>query len=150
MSGGIAGDRLDLDPASVAGPEGLRPPGIPTPAPTGLGWGMNKHTSPGNPRVAVAYLRASQDEQRLSPEAQRAGIEAWAEREGLCVAAWCVDQGVRSVSPVSQRPALSAALAALRRHGAGILVVAKRDRIARDVVLGAGVERAAARAVPAS
>jgi hypothetical protein len=84
----------------------------PTSALTGLDWGMSKHTSPGNIRVAVAYLRASKDEQRLSPEAQRAGIEAWAERESICVAAWCVDQGVRSFSPVAQRPALRAALAA--------------------------------------
>ena len=95
---------------------------------------MSKHTSPGNPRVAIAYLRASKDEQRLSPEAQRAGIEAWAERESICVTAWCVDQGVRSVSPVARRPALRAALVALRRHRAGVLVVAKRDRVARDVV----------------
>src|ERR1019366_5979320 len=36
-------------------------------------------------------------------------------------------------------------LAALREHGAGVLVVAKRDRIARDVVLTAGVEREAGR-----
>jgi hypothetical protein len=30
-------------------------------------------TSPGDPRIAVAYVRASKDEQCLSPEAQRAG-----------------------------------------------------------------------------
>lgn len=94
--------------------------------------------------VAVAYLRASKDEQRLSPEAQRAAVEAWAAREGVRVAAWHVDQGVCSVTPIEGRPALCAALASLREHGAGVLVVAKRDRIARDVVLAAGVERAAA------
>jgi DNA invertase Pin-like site-specific DNA recombinase len=36
-----------------------------------------------------------------------------------------------------------AGLAALRRHGAGLLVAAKRDRIARDVVIAATVERLA-------
>ncbi len=36
--------------------------------------------------------------------------------------------------PIDKRPALSAALASVRRHGAGVLVVAKRDRIARDVL----------------
>jgi len=82
----------------------------------------------------------------LSSEAQRAGIEAWAERERTCVAVWCVDHGVCSVSPVAERPALRAALAALRQHRAGVLVVAKRDRIARNVVLAADVERAAASA----
>ena len=108
-------------------------------------WGMH-NTSPSNPHVAIAYLRASKDDQRLSPEAQRASIEAWADREGIRVVAWCVDQGVRSVVPVAERPAMRASLAAIRRHGAGVLVVAKRDRIARDVVLAARVERVVARA----
>jgi|CZKU01.1.fsa_nt_gi hypothetical protein len=43
-------------------------------------------------------------------------------------------------------PALRAALAALRTHRAGLLVVARRDRIARDVVLAVQFERDAARA----
>jgi len=107
--------------------------------------GMSKRVQAGSSKVAVAYLRASKDEQRLSPEAQRATVEAWAAREGVQVVAWCVDQGVCSVTPIDGRPALLAALAALREHGAGVLVVAKRDRIARDVVLAAGVEREAAR-----
>ena len=98
---------------------------------------MSKRTT--NPRVAVAYVRVSKDDQKLGPEAQRASIEAWAAREGVQVAAWCVDQGVCSVTPIDGRPGLVAALAALREHGAGVLVVAKRDRIARDVVLTAGV-----------
>src|SRR5580658_8137960 len=101
---------------------------------------MAKRTA--NPRLAVAYLRASKDEQKLGPEAQRAAIEAWAAREGVQVAAWHVDQGVCSVTPIEGRPGLVAALASLREHGAGVLVVAKRDRIARDVVLTAMVERA--------
>jgi DNA invertase Pin-like site-specific DNA recombinase len=104
--------------------------------------GMSKRTT--NPLVAVAYVRVSKDDQKLGPEAQRASIESWAAREGIHVAAWCVDQGVCSVTPIDGRPGLVAALAALREHGAGVLVVAKRDRIARDVVLTAGVERAAA------
>lgn len=96
----------------------------------------------GNPLLAVAYIRASKEEQRLSPEAQRASIEAWAAREGISVVAWHTDHGVCSVTPIEQRPALCAALASLREHGAGLLVVAKRDRIARDVVLAAMIERA--------
>lgn len=104
---------------------------------------MSKRVRTGSPLVAVAYVRVSKDDQKLGPEAQRSSIEAWAVREGVQVAAWHVDQGVCSVTPIDQRPALVAALAALRDHGAGVLVVAKRDRIARDVVLTAGVERAA-------
>jgi DNA invertase Pin-like site-specific DNA recombinase len=36
-----------------------------------------------------------------------------------------------------------AALTAIRKHGAGLLVAAKRDRIARDVVIAATVEQLA-------
>jgi DNA invertase Pin-like site-specific DNA recombinase len=97
-----------------------------------------------NPRVAVAYVRVSKDDQKLGPEAQRASIEAWAGREGVSVVAWHVDAGVCSVTAIDARPGLVGALASLREHAAGVLVVAKRDRIARDVVLTAGVERAAA------
>lgn len=97
----------------------------------------------GNPAVAIFYGRASTDEQRLGPAAQKAAVEAWATREGVTVASWHVDQGVSGATPVEGRPALCEALAALRAHGAGLLVVAKRDRIARDVVIAATVERAA-------
>src|ERR1700678_4160173 len=103
---------------------------------------MSKRTRPGSPCLAIAYLRVSTEEQRLGPEAQRASIEAWAAREGVQVVAWHVDQGVCSVTPIEGRPALLEAIAALRTHGAGVLVVAKRDRIARDVVIGATVGRA--------
>ncbi|MGO9711878.1 MAG: recombinase family protein [Polyangiaceae bacterium] len=105
---------------------------------------MSKRVRSGSPLVAVAYIRVSKDDQKLGPDAQRASIEAWAAREGVQVAAWHVDQGVCSVTAIDQRPALVAALGSLREHSAGVLVVAKRDRIARDVVLTAGVERAAA------
>ena len=98
----------------------------------------------GDPSKAVAYLRASRDEQQLSPEAQRAAVEVWAVREGIQVASWHLDQGVCSVTPIEQRPALCAALVSLRENGAGVLVVAKRDRIARDVIISAMVERTAA------
>lgn len=107
---------------------------------------MTRRASPGSPLVAIGYIRASKEEQRLSPEAQRAAIEAWATREGVSVVAWHVDQGVCSVTPIEGRPALVAALASLREHGAGVLVVAKRDRVARDVVLAALVGRATAAA----
>lgn len=97
---------------------------------------------PGNPRVAVAYLRVSTDEQKLGPEAQRAAIQAWADREGVAVVAWHTDAGVSGGSEIADRPALIAALGELRAARAGVLVVAKRDRLARDVAVAATVERA--------
>ena len=106
---------------------------------------MPKRT-PADARLAVAYLRVSTEDQKLGPEAQRAAVEAWAAREGVSVASWHVDQGVSGATAVEARPALCAALVALREHHAGLLVVAKRDRIARDVVVAATVERAASTA----
>ena len=98
----------------------------------------------GNPLLAVGYLRASTDEQRLGPEAQRAAIETWAAREGVQVVAWCLDQGVSGGSDLGDRPALVEALSQLRALGAGLLVVAKRDRLARDVYIASTIERAVA------
>ena len=96
-----------------------------------------------DPTIAVAYIRVSTDDQNLGPEAQRASIAAWAARQGARVAAWFTDQGVSGGKPVEDRPALLAALEAVRTHGAGLLVAGKRDRIARDVVVAATVERLA-------
>lgn len=96
----------------------------------------------GDPRLAIAYLRASTEEQRLGPEAQRAAIQAWADREGVSVVAWHVDAGISGGSDLADRPALVAALGDLRAHRAGILAIAKRDRLARDVAVAATVERA--------
>lgn len=90
---------------------------------------------------AVAYLRVSTDEQHLGPDAQRAAIEAWAAREGVVVVAWHTDAGVSGAAPIPERPALLAALASLRETGAGVFVVSRRDRLARDVMAAAMVER---------
>jgi DNA invertase Pin-like site-specific DNA recombinase len=104
---------------------------------------MAKRARTGNPLVAVAYLRVSTSAQELGPEAQRAAISSWAAREGVQVVAWHVDAGVSGASAIDSRPGLCAALGAVSEHGAGVLVVAKRDRVARDVVVAAMVERAA-------
>lgn len=104
---------------------------------------MSKRVRSGSPLLAVAYIRVSTSEQHLGPEAQRAAIEAWAARAGVSVTAWHVDHGVSGATPVEERNAFCAALASLREHGAGVLVVAKRDRVARDVVVAAMAERAA-------
>ncbi len=101
-----------------------------------------RRARPGDPKLAVGYLRVSTDDQRLGPEAQRAAIEVWAAREGVAVAAWHSDQGISGGSDLDDRPGLIAALGELRAVGAGILVVAKRDRLARDVAVAAAIERA--------
>jgi len=91
---------------------------------------------------ALAYLRVSTDEQRLGPEAQRTAIEAWAAREGVAIVGWFVDQGVSGGSELDARPALVEALTQLRVTKAGRLLVAKRDRLAREVAVAALIDRA--------
>ncbi len=91
--------------------------------------------------TAVAYLRVSTDRQELGPEAQRASITAWAAREGVTIVAWHVDAGVSGAAAIADRPELVASLASLTVHRAGVLVVAKRDRLARDVMAAAMLER---------
>jgi DNA invertase Pin-like site-specific DNA recombinase len=95
-----------------------------------------------DPTRAVAYLRVSTEEQNNGPAAQRLAIQAWAARSGVAVVAWHEDR-MGGGTPVEDRDGLIAALADLRAHGAGLLVAAKRDRIARDVVVAATVERMA-------
>jgi site-specific DNA recombinase len=104
-----------------------------------------KKRSRTNPTLAVAYLRVSTTEQQLGPEAQRAAIEVWASRGGIQVVAWHTDHGVSGGSDIDDRPGLVAALGELLATKAGVLVVAKRDRLARDVYVAATIERAVAR-----
>lgn len=103
---------------------------------------MPRRNRPGSSNVAVAYIRVSTDKQELGPEAQRASIEQWARASGVTVASWFTDT-VSGASELSDRPGLAAALAALREHGAGVLVVARRDRLARDVAVAAAITKAA-------
>lgn len=94
---------------------------------------------------AVAYVRVSTDDQALGPEAQRTAIRRWAKAHGVDVVAWAEDLGVSGGAELEKRPGLMAALEALPEHNAGTLIVAKRDRLARDVVVAAMVERLAER-----
>lgn len=106
---------------------------------------MGKRNAPGNPKVAVAYVRVSTEEQSLGPQAQRDAVARWAASHGVQVAAVFEDAGVSGGTAMEKRPALLAALGALREHGAGLLVAAKRDRIARDPMITALIEQAAGR-----
>jgi DNA invertase Pin-like site-specific DNA recombinase len=107
---------------------------------------MAKRIKAGNPLVAVGYVRVSTEEQSLGPEAQRAALDRWAQARGVRLAVVLEDHGISGGASVEKRPGLLAALAALRENGAGLLVAAKRDRIARDTVIAAMVEQAAAHA----
>jgi DNA invertase Pin-like site-specific DNA recombinase len=93
-----------------------------------------------DPTLAVAYLRVSTEDQNNGPEAQRHSIEAWAARAGVKVISWHEDR-LSGGTPAEDRPAFLAALAELRASGAGVFLAAKRDRLARGVLVAATAER---------
>ena len=100
-----------------------------------------RKASAGDSTCAVAYLRVSTEDQHLGPDAQRSAIETWAKARGVTVVAWHCDQGVSGAAPIDRRPAMLTAFADLKAHGAGLFVVAKRDRLARDTLIAAMAER---------
>jgi DNA invertase Pin-like site-specific DNA recombinase len=98
-----------------------------------------------DPKTAILYIRVSTEEQSLGPQAQRAAAERWAIARGVTIAATFEDRGVSGGTRLEACPALLAALDGLRTHGAGVLLAAKRDRIARDPMKAGMVEALAAR-----
>jgi len=94
---------------------------------------------------AIGYLRVSTDEQALGPEAQRAALDRWCAVNGVELVAVHADLGVSGAAPLDRRPGMIAALADLAELDAGLLLVAKRDRLARDPFVAAMIEAAAAR-----
>lgn len=94
-------------------------------------------------KAAIAYVRVSTNDQAESGAglaAQRAAIEAYAARHGLTVTAWHEDAGVSGAAAIEARPGLLAAIGQLRRGS--VLLIAKRDRIARDTFLSLVIEKA--------
>src|SRR5262245_31428762 len=90
---------------------------------------------------AIGYLRVSTESQAdsgLGLEAQRAAIDAAAMRLGLPLVQTFTDT-VSGGLALEYRPALVAALDAIR--AGDVLLVAKRDRLGRDVLNVAMIER---------
>lgn len=102
-----------------------------------------RKAAPGDANVCLAYVRVSTDRQENGPEAQRRDIEAWSVAREVRIAGWYEDKDVSGATPPLERPMLLAAFNDLEPQRAGILVAAKRDRLARDVVVVATLERIA-------
>lgn len=93
---------------------------------------------------AIGYIRVSKDDQALSPHAQRTAMERWCSVHEATLVAVHEEIGVCSADRIEDRPEL---LAAVDRIGPGDrLLVAKRDRIGRDVINVAMIERLVERA----
>jgi DNA invertase Pin-like site-specific DNA recombinase len=95
---------------------------------------------------AVGYVRMSTSKQDLSPGVQGAALERWAASEGYELVATYFDLGVSGGADIADRPGLALALGQLSAQGADALVVAKRDRLARDVGIASEIERLASKA----
>jgi len=95
---------------------------------------------------AIGYLRVSTDSQADSgagQAAQRQAIETFATTNGMTITGWFEDAGVSGAAAIEDRPGLVAALAGLRRGD--VLLVAKRDRLARDTFAAMTIERTVAK-----
>jgi DNA invertase Pin-like site-specific DNA recombinase len=93
---------------------------------------------------AIGYSRVSTDDQTLSVDAQRARLESWCAERRIELVAVHEDIGISGGADLDKRPALMAALDAL--EPGMVLVAVKRDRIARDAMNAAMIERLAERA----
>lgn len=93
-------------------------------------------------RTVIAYYRVSTDGQGksgLGLEAQRKAIADFAEREGFTVVAEFTEiQSGKGSDALDRRPVLGAALAEARRVK-GAVIVAKLDRLSRDVAFVSGL-----------
>jgi DNA invertase Pin-like site-specific DNA recombinase len=91
---------------------------------------------------AVAYLRVSTQRQQrsgLGIEAQRTAIQQFAANETLAISAEFVEfESGKGADALDRRPQLAAALAAGKTSKCSV-VVAKLDRLSRDVAVVAGL-----------
>src|SRR3954469_6986438 len=91
---------------------------------------------------ALAYLRVSTGQQGksgLGIEAQRAAIATFAAAEGMTIKAEHVEvETGKGTDALDRRPVLAAALAAARKAKVPV-IVAKLDRLSRDVAFVSGL-----------
>jgi DNA invertase Pin-like site-specific DNA recombinase len=92
----------------------------------------------------IGYLRVSTDEQSFSVEAQQQALEHWCQAHQAELVAVYADVGVSGGTPLEKRPGLLSALNTLT-HGRVLLVV-RRDRLARDTLTAAMCEKIAQKA----
>ena len=95
---------------------------------------------------AVIYRRVSTDEQGVSGlglDAQRAACLQFCSNNGFTVAGECADEGISGAKSLDKRPGLIEAIKLL--EAGDILLIAKRDRLARDPIISAMIEASAER-----
>jgi DNA invertase Pin-like site-specific DNA recombinase len=88
-------------------------------------------------KAAIGYVRVSTAEQTegFGLEVQRHAIRAHARQRSLRLIGIASDEGVSGSNGLESRAGLAQALSQLERGEADVLVVARLDRLARDLVL---------------
>ena len=95
-------------------------------------------------RRCVTYRRVSSDSQADSGyglDAQAETIATFVKHQGLELVASFKDPGVSGTVPLEDRPGLAQALVCCMTRGAGAVVVARHDRLARDALVALLIER---------
>ena len=98
---------------------------------------MTRRKLTADPAQVIAYVRVSTEEQAVSGlglEAQETAIRAATAARGAEVIALYCDPGVSGSVPPEARPGLTAALGAVGPGQAGVLMVAKLDRLTRSLL----------------
>lgn len=104
--------------------------------------GRTRKPRPLSPSRAIGVVRVSTSKQDLGARAQRDELERWCRDHGVELVEVFEDIGVSREAPLSKRPALLLAIAALRERDAGVLLAVKRDRFGVRYTAG-DVERQA-------
>jgi DNA invertase Pin-like site-specific DNA recombinase len=92
----------------------------------------------------VAYYRVSTQRQAdsgLGLEAQKSSVEEFCRANGWNIVDSFVEGGVSGKSDIQDRPALVDALASIKKNSCSGLVVAKLDRLSRDLFVQLTIER---------
>lgn len=91
----------------------------------------------------IAYLRVSTDKQGLSLEAQREVCRKFTDLKGGRIDVEIIDEDVSGSTELEKRKALLDAINGMQKGD--VLLVAKRDRLGRDPIVNAMIERAVER-----
>lgn len=87
---------------------------------------------------AVGYIRVSslsQAEAGYGLEDQERDVRRCAKAAGLRLVAICRDEGVSGTKTGDERPGLAEALSMVEDHAAGVLVIPRLDRLARELTI---------------
>jgi DNA invertase Pin-like site-specific DNA recombinase len=94
---------------------------------------------------AIAYVRQASGDRGLRADQQRDAIERWARAHKVQVVQWHTDEGPADNVTLDDRIGLMNALLALRTRVGTMLIVTSRDRLAKDSIALAMIERLVSR-----